>query len=124
LPGLASVALQQGRYAARAIGARLAGDAPEPFRYRDRGTMAVVGRGFPVADLRRLRLSGFPGWVVWAVFHLAQIVEFENRILVLVQWLWSYWTRNRAARLIIGRPRTPATAPLESDTRSAAPPSP
>ncbi|MGE0133802.1 MAG: NAD(P)/FAD-dependent oxidoreductase [Dehalococcoidia bacterium] len=114
LPGLASVALQQGQYAARAISGRLGGERPEPFRYRDRGTMAVVGRGFAVADLRSLQLSGFPGWVVWALFHLAQIVEFENRILVLVQWLWSYWTWKRAARLIIGRPRTPVPAPADS----------
>jgi len=124
LPGLASVALQQGRYVARAVLRRLAGEPPEPFTYHDRGTMAVVGRGFAVADLRRLRLSGFPGWVVWALFHLAQIVEFENRILVFVQWLWSYWTWNRAARLIIGRPRTAATTPVEGDARAAAPPPP
>jgi NADH dehydrogenase len=70
--------------------------------------MAVVGRGFAIADLPRFRLWGFPGWVVWALFHLAQIVEFENRVLVFVQWIWSYWTRNRSARLIIGRARRPA----------------
>jgi NADH:ubiquinone reductase (H+-translocating) len=68
--------------------------------------MAVVGGRFAVANAPRWGLSGFPGWAVWALFHLGQIVEFENRVLVFVQWLWNYWTQHRAARLIIGRPLT------------------
>lgn len=113
LPGLASVAVQQGRYAAHAIKDRLNEGVTPPFEYRDRGTMAVVGRGFAIAALPRLRLWGFPGWAVWALFHLAQIVQFQNRILVFVQWLWSYWTWNRAARLIIRPPREPDRPPHE-----------
>lgn len=69
--------------------------------------MATVGRAFAVAEFGRLRVAGFAGWMAWLVVHLIMITEYENRLLVLVQWAWSYWTRHRAARLILGvrRPR-------------------
>jgi NADH dehydrogenase len=102
LPGLAPVAMQQGRYAARLIVRRLRGHRMRPFRYRDRGTMATIGRRAAVADLGRWRLSGYPAWLLWLFIHLLYIVEFSNRLLVLVQWAWNYWTRNRSARLITG----------------------
>ncbi len=101
LPGLAPVAIQQGQYAARAILASLRSERVAPFRYRDRGSMATVGRGFAVLSRGRLRLSGLAGWLGWLFVHLLQVTEFENRALVLTQWAWSYVTRNRSARLIV-----------------------
>jgi NADH dehydrogenase len=104
LPGLAPVAIQQGEYAARSILASVEGEAVPPFRYRDRGSMATVGRGFAVLSRGRIRLSGFVGWLGWLFVHLLQVNEFENRALVLTQWAWSYLTRNRSARLIVREP--------------------
>lgn len=101
LPALAQVAMQQGRYAARAIIARQQGQAvSQAFRYRDYGTMATIGRNQAVADLHFVWLSGFAAWAAWLVVHLMSIVQFQNRLLVLVQWAYSYLTHGRAARLI------------------------
>jgi NADH dehydrogenase len=102
LPGLAPVAMQEARYAADTIVRRLAGKAVKPFVYRDEGVMSTVGRGYAVADLGWLRLSGHIAWLVWLFVHLLYIVTFENRVLVLFQWTWSYITRGRSARLITG----------------------
>lgn len=103
LPGIAPVAMQQGRWVARQIRARVEGRKPEStFRYRDKGTMAVIGRGAAVAVLGPLRFAGYPAWLAWLFVHLMYLVEFENRLLVLVQWAWSYFTWNRGARLITG----------------------
>jgi NADH:ubiquinone reductase (H+-translocating) len=103
LPGVAQVAMQQGRYAARLIQSRLRGETPPPpFRYRDLGNMATIGRNAAVADLGRLRFKGWIGWIMWLFVHLVNLVQFENRVLVLFQWGWNYLTRNRAARLITG----------------------
>jgi NADH dehydrogenase len=105
LPGVAPVAMQQGRYVARRIEARLAGRGDEgPFRYRDKGTMATIGRSAAVVDLGWLRFSGFPAWLTWVVVHIFFLIEFENRMLVMFQWAWNYVTRNRGARLIVGGP--------------------
>lgn len=102
LPGVAQVAIQQGRYAARRIAARLAGKTMPPFHYRDYGTMAVIGRAAAVADLGWLRFSGYPAWLAWLFIHLMSLVGHENRLLVFVQWALNYFTRNRSARLITG----------------------
>ncbi len=103
LPGVAPVAMQQGRYVARAIRLRAAGRTVHPFRYRNRGELAVIGRAAAVADLgRRLRFSGYPAWWLWLFVHIMYLVEFENRVLVLVHWAFSYFTRKRGARLITG----------------------
>jgi NADH dehydrogenase len=102
LPGLAPVAMQEGRYAARLVSARLRGRALPPFRYCVKGTLATIGRAAAVADLGRVRLSGFPAWLAWLFIHLMYLVEFENRLLVLLQWAWNYVTWNRSARLITG----------------------
>jgi NADH dehydrogenase len=102
LPGVAPVAMQQGRYVARAIGHRLRGRPVKPFRYFNRGDMATIGRGAAVADIRGWRFSGYLAWLLWLFVHLLFLVEFENRLLVLSQWAYSYITRNRAARLITG----------------------
>jgi len=103
LPGLAPAAQQAGRYVARVIESRLAGKTPPQFRYRDRGSMAIVGRATAIADLRGFHLAGFIAWLAWLFVHLMQIVEFENRVLVLIQWGWFYFRRSRAARLITGK---------------------
>jgi NADH dehydrogenase len=102
LPGLAPVAMQQGRYVARLIAARLRGQSLPPFKYRDKGTLAVIGRNAAVANLGWVRLGGRLAWLAWLFVHLLYLVEFENRLLVMVQWGWNYFTRNRAARLITG----------------------
>ena len=100
LPGVAPVAMQQGAYVVRLIKGRLRGQPTPPFRYRDRGSMAVIGRSAAVAEIGRLRLHGFVAWLAWLFIHLMYLVEFENRLLVLLQWGWNYCTWNRSARLI------------------------
>jgi NADH dehydrogenase len=102
LPGVAPVAMQQGRYAARAIRGRLDGDDVEPFRYRDKGNLATIGRSKAVADLKHLRLSGFVAWVAWLAVHLYYLIGFQNRLLVVLRWTFSFVTHGRGARLITG----------------------
>lgn len=102
LPGVAQVAIQQGRYVAQLIAARLSGKTPYPFHYRDLGSLATIGRRAAVADFGRLRFSGAFAWFLWLVVHLINLVNFRNRLLVLVQWGWNYITYDRAARLITG----------------------
>jgi NADH:ubiquinone reductase (H+-translocating) len=102
LPALAPVAMQEGRYVARVIAARLRGKTVGPFRYRHRGNMATIGRAAAVAELGRLHIAGYPGWLAWLFVHLLYLVGYQNRLLVLLQWAWNYVTRNRAARLITG----------------------
>ena len=94
--------MQQGRYAARLVRSRLAGKTHPPFRYRDRGSLAVIGRAAGVADLGFLRFTGFFAWLLWLFIHIMYLVGFENRVLVLVQWAYSYLTHGRTARLITG----------------------
>jgi NADH dehydrogenase FAD-containing subunit len=104
LPGVAQVAMQQGRHAARVLRARLAGKpAPKPFRYFDKGNMAVVGRNFALLESHRLRLSGVLAWLAWALIHINYLAQFNNKLLVLAQWAWTYLTRQRGSRLIIDR---------------------
>jgi NADH dehydrogenase len=102
LPGVAPVAIQQGRYVARLIESRLRGQTRPAFHYQNLGNMAVIGRGVAVADLGWLRIAGSPAWLAWLFIHMINIIQFHNRLLVLVQWGWSYITRNRSARLITG----------------------
>jgi NADH dehydrogenase len=100
LPGVAQVAIQQGRYAAKAIRAKLEGKALKPFRYFDKGNLATIGRNKAVADFGFIKVWGFPAWFLWVFVHLMYLVEFENRLLVFVEWVYNYITRNRGARLI------------------------
>jgi NADH dehydrogenase len=102
LPGLAPVAMSQGRYVAQQLLRRLRGEAPAAFRYREKGSMATIGRGHAIAQVGRLRLWGWPAWLAWLFVHLMGLVTFENRLLVLLQWAWNYTTFNRSARLITG----------------------
>ncbi|QVL53783.1 MAG: NAD(P)/FAD-dependent oxidoreductase [Cyanobium sp. M30B3] len=103
LPGMAGPAVQMGTWVARDILARCQGREHAPFRFVDFGSMAVIGRTFAVADLRGLRLSGFPGWLVWGLAHLAFMPDTENRLTLLTKWLWQIATNQRAALVITGR---------------------
>lgn len=100
LPGVAPVALQQGRHAAKAIGARLRNGGVPAFRYHDKGNLATIGRAAAVADIRGLQLSGLVAWVTWLFVHLWYLIGFQNRILVLTRWAFSFATKGRGARLI------------------------
>ena len=103
LPGTAPVAIQQGRYVARAICRDLADKPREPFRFVDRGQMATIGRSRAVAEIGRLRFSGWFAWITWLVVHVYFLVGFKNRLLVVLHWAWSYVTFRRGARLIVER---------------------
>ncbi|HNY65585.1 MAG TPA: NAD(P)/FAD-dependent oxidoreductase [Deltaproteobacteria bacterium] len=104
LPGLAPVATQQGRYVARTIRARLEGKArSKPFRYFDKGTMAVIGRGAAVADIGRWHFSGRVAWLMWLFIHLLLLIKFQNRLIVLIRWAFQYFTYNRGARNLMLR---------------------
>ncbi|MGA9568850.1 MAG: NAD(P)/FAD-dependent oxidoreductase [Candidatus Acidiferrales bacterium] len=103
LPGVAQPAIQQGHYVAKLIRARLRGGKLPPFHYFDKGNLATIGRGAAVADLNWLQLSGWPAWLIWVFVHLLYIVQFQNRLLVLLQWAWLYITFDRSARLITGK---------------------
>jgi NADH dehydrogenase len=100
LPGVAPVAMQQGRYAAKLVRGRLRGRDVGPFRYRDKGNLATIGRAAAVADLHWIRLSGFIAWLTWLVIHLYYLIGFQNRLLVMIRWGFSFITRGRGARLI------------------------
>jgi NADH dehydrogenase len=103
-PGVAPVAMQQGRHAAKVVRARLDGRPAKPFHYRDKGNLATIGRSRAVADLHVVRLSGFLAWATWLVVHLYYLIGFQNRLLVLIRWLFSFATRGRGARLITEQP--------------------
>jgi len=100
LPGVSPVAMQQGRHAARNILAMIDGRKPQRFWYWDKGSMATIGRNKAVADLNLVHFSGFPAWLAWLFIHVLFLVGFRNRIAVLLQWAWSYFTFNKGARLI------------------------
>ena len=102
VPGVAPAAMQQGRYAARTIAMSLRGKRAAPFRYRDKGSLATIGRNRAVAVIGRFRFSGHPAWLLWLFIHLLYIVEFESRVLIAIQWGFAYFTFNRGARLITG----------------------
>jgi NADH dehydrogenase len=121
LPGLAPVAMQQGAYAAKVIVRRVRGMAAlPPFRYRDRGTMAVIGRAAAVASLHGFHVSGFLAWLLWLFVHLMYLVQFQSRVLVFIQWGFQYLTFSRGARLITGS--TPSDLPGGRSAAAAAPP--
>ena len=114
LPGVAQVAMQSGSYAARVIARKVEGKPPlPPFSYFNKGDLAVIGRAAAVANIFGVHISGFPAWLVWLFIHLMYIVEFQSRILVLVQWGFLYLTFNRGARLITGVAANKLTAKAE-----------
>jgi NADH:ubiquinone reductase (H+-translocating) len=105
LPGVAPVAMQQGRYVARLIRERLDGKTRPPFHYVDKGNLATIGRLKAVADIKGLRLSGFVAWATWLLVHLFYLIGFQNRLIVLVRWTFSFLTHGRGSRLIAPVPR-------------------
>jgi NADH:ubiquinone reductase (H+-translocating) len=102
LPGTSPVAMQQGRFVARAIKRAIEGEARETFVYVDKGSMATIGRSRAVAEIGGLRLGGFLAWMAWLVVHIFYLMDFRNRVLVLIDWAWSYFTYKRGSRLITG----------------------
>jgi NADH dehydrogenase len=113
LPMLSPPAMQEGRYVARAI--RAGGEPARPFRYRDKGTMATIGRRAAVAQVGPVRLRGFLGWVTWLVVHLYYLIGFRNRAAVLASWSWDYLRRDRPIRLIVRSDYDPVVASLVPD---------
>jgi len=103
LPGVSPVAMQQGRFIARQIARSIEGVPHESFRYRDKGIMATIGRSRAVARIGNIRLSGFIAWLAWLGLHIIYLIDFRNRLLVLIDWAWSYFTYQRGSRLITGR---------------------
>lgn len=108
LPGLAQVAKQEGQYLAKALTQRVtAGAPPKPFRFRNRGNLATIGRNAAVADFGRYRLTGYLAWLLWGIVHVYLLIGFENRLVVSLQWLYAYLTYQRGARLITGEYKAP-----------------
>jgi NADH dehydrogenase len=125
LPGLAPVAKQQGVYVGRLLAARLAGKpAPGPFRYRDLGTMAIIGRSHAIADFGIFRLTGFPAWLAWSLVHLMLLVDIRSRIMVYVNWSWAFFTYGRGARLLTGDARIDRIGPVRTAFRRESPAAP
>ncbi|NEQ31657.1 MAG: NAD(P)/FAD-dependent oxidoreductase [Leptolyngbya sp. SIO4C5] len=110
LPGVASVAMQQGEHIAKVIRKRLVGEEAPTFVYKDKGSMAVIGRNAAVANIGTLKMWGFPAWLTWIIVHIYFLIEFDNKLLVLTQWAWNYFTRKRGVRLITGHDEIPSVA--------------
>ena len=122
LPGVAQVAIQQGRYAGKSIHSRITGSsAPAPFRYFDKGNMAVVGKGFAVLESGKVHLSGFPAWLAWAAVHLEFLATSSLRLSVFVQWAWTYLTGQRGSRLIVSHHGSAQIKPNPSHPPTAQP---
>jgi NADH dehydrogenase len=100
MPGVAPVAMQEGRYVGNVVRARLESRELGPFHYRDKGNLATIGRAAAVADIKGLQLSGFVAWLIWLFVHLWYLVGFQNRLLVFIRLTFSFVTRGRGARLI------------------------
>jgi NADH dehydrogenase len=128
VPGVAPAAMQQGRHAAGNILRALNNQPRQPFHYVDKGMLATIGRGAAVARIGRLKATGFVAWLLWLFVHILFLIGFRNRVVVLIQWAWSYVTFDRGARLIteplkeplVGREAQQAASCRESTTTAAA----
>jgi NADH:ubiquinone reductase (H+-translocating) len=118
LPGVAPVAMQEGTWAARQIKADLAGKPREPFHYFDKGSLATIGRAAAIAQFGKVHISGFVAWLSWLFIHILFLIGFRNRIMVMLQWAWSYLTYERAAWLITGESRVIAVPSMEYAERA------
>lgn len=118
LPGVAPVAMQEGRYVAKAIGSDLKKSPRKNFHYFDKGNLATIGRAAAVAEIRKLHISGYFAWLAWLFVHIFFLIGFRNRLIVLIQWAWSYFTYERGARLITGDTKLPGWNDFEKDTES------
>ncbi len=124
LPGVAPVAMQQGRYIARLLAQRVSGkNSVGAFRYIDKGSLATIGRGFAIVKLGKLQLSGFLAWVIWMAVHIFYLIGFENRVLVMLQWAWAYLAFQRRVRLItqIGKWAIPVSVQDATKAKHATP---
>jgi len=121
LPGVAQVAMQQGRYAAKVIHNRIAGKRPpDSFSYFDKGSMAVVGKGFAVLQSGKVQVSGFGAWLTWAGVHLQFLATSSLRLTVFLQWIWTYVTGQRGDRLIVPHHASPAGPPARDTIKQSA----
>lgn len=118
LPGVAPVAMQEGEYVAKLITKKLQGKTIKPFHYFDLGSMAVVGQNKAVADLGFAKLSGFFAWFIWVVAHIYYLIEFDNKLVVMIQWAWNYITLGRGARLITGKTALYAKSEVSSQSQA------
>lgn len=119
LPGLAPVAIQEGRYVAKAILRTVQGKSREPFHYWDKGSLATIGRAAAVGEIGKLHISGFIAWLAWLFVHIYFLIGFRNRLLVMIQWAWSYLTYERGARLITGSTVLPGWTGMHPSTTPA-----
>ncbi len=119
LPGLAPVAMQQGKWIGRQVAADLASKPRQPFHYHDKGTLATIGRAAAIADFGKLHISGFLAWLAWLFIHIMFLIGFRNRLVVIISWAWSYLTYKRAARLITGEEKVVTLPALEYVERAA-----
>lgn len=118
VPQVAPAAIQEGDYAAHRLIALLRGKKPpKPFQYFDKGSLAVIGRNAAVAAFKGIRLSGILAWLAWAFVHIHFLIQFQNKIMVMVQWAWSYFTRQRGPRIITGKPPFPLIPPGGTNTK-------
>lgn len=115
-PQVAQVAIQQGSLLANNLKRIEKGEAPEAFHYRNLGTLATVGRNKAVADLNKLKLHGFSAWLVWMLVHLRSILGIKNKLIVLIEWIWSYFTYDQSIRLILFIPKDPTENKSKSAT--------
>jgi NADH dehydrogenase len=120
LPGVAPVAMQQGRCVARQIAADLVGNPRKDFHYVDKGSLATIGRAAAVAQFGKIHISGFLAWLSWLFIHILFLIGFRNRVLVMFQWAWSYFTYQRSARLITGESRVISVPSMEYAEKAAA----
>ncbi|GAB4240773.1 MAG: NAD(P)/FAD-dependent oxidoreductase [Stanieria sp.] len=115
LPGIAPVAIQEGEYVAKLIPKRLKNQTMPPFRYFDVGNLAVIGQNTAVVNLGFIKLSGLLAWLIWVFAHIYYLIEFDNKLVVMVQWGWNYFTRGRGARLITDQKITPDGKQVETE---------
>jgi NADH dehydrogenase len=124
LPGVAPAAMQMGKYSADAIVRSLRGRQRPPFHYVDKGMLATIGRAAGIAKIGRLKASGFVAWMLWLFIHVLFLIGFRNRILVIIQWAWSYVTHDRGARVINARADGPLAEGLDTRPLPSASPAP
>jgi NADH:ubiquinone reductase (H+-translocating) len=120
LPGVAPVAMQEGRYVAKTIARDLKNLPRENFHYLDKGSLATIGRAAAVAEIRKIHISGYFAWLAWLFIHVFFLIGFRNRLIVLIQWAWSYFTYERGARLITGDTTLPGWSAYEKETEPEA----
>ncbi len=103
LPGIAPVAIQQGKYVGKIISRRIIGDERKKFKYTDKGSMATIGKAKAVAEIKGFSFSGLPAWLLWSLIHVLYLISFRNRFRVMIEWIWYYITNKRGTRLIVGK---------------------